>query len=352
MKKILSSLLLTTATMMMFGQAQVLVNENFESLTLGNVGTDVTGATPGQGGIYIANGTAANFQIANISVANGKSLQITSGNGAPPSTGANTNARYVWKNITTTATTGNNIVVSKGKIYTGPATGAGSTNLIIYGTIGASAGTIGGIKYNYATKTIQGLAYITLNSTPQQAGLLTITLGTETFPANTWVDVEHRYNKTTGQHQFKYGSSILYSYTTGAVSLGGVPYTGTTVANLVPSESDIEIATAAGNTVANISGMDDWNVQFTNNATLGVEDTKEAVAGKLFVSIFPNPTSDILHIKTDSKINVVSVSDITGRKVNVKLDGDKVDVRALPAGTYLINVETKDGISTEKFIKK
>ncbi|MDF2552507.1 MAG: hypothetical protein K0R77_1782 [Chryseobacterium sp.] len=70
------------------------------------------------------------------------------------------------------------------------------------------------------------------------------------------------------------------------------------------------------------------------------------------IEIYPNPTSDILHIKTDSKINVVSVSDITGRKVNVKLDGDKVDVRALPAGTYLINVETKDGISTEKFIKK
>lgn len=38
--------------------------------------------------------------------------------------------------------------------------------------------------------------------------------------------------------------------------------------------------------------------------------------------------------------------------MNAKLDGDKVDVRSLPAGTYLINIETKDGISTEKFIKK
>lgn len=70
------------------------------------------------------------------------------------------------------------------------------------------------------------------------------------------------------------------------------------------------------------------------------------------VSISPNPTSDILNIKTDSKINAVSVVDMTGRKVDVKLNDTQVDVRSLPAGTYLINIETKDGISTKKFIKK
>lgn len=80
--------------------------------------------------------------------------------------------------------------------------------------------------------------------------------------------------------------------------------------------------------------------------------TTEEVFNSNKLTISPNPTSDILNIKTDSKINNVSVVDMTGRKVNVKLDGDKVDVRAFPAGTYLINIETKDGISTEKFIKK
>jgi len=351
MKRILSSLLLTSATIMMFGQAQTLINENFEALTLGNIGADVTGVTAGQGNMYLSGGVAANYQIASIDVTNGKSLQITTGNGAPSGT-TNTNTRWVWKNITTTATASNNITVTKGKIYTGAANGAGNIKLIIYGAIGTSSGTLGGIKYNYATKTIQGEAYITLNSTPQSAGVLTITLGTQTFPANTWVDVEHRYNKTTGLHEFKYTGSILYSYSTGQVTSGGMTYTGTTVAGLVPSESDIVNDTAAGNTVANTAGVDLWNVEFSNNATLSVEDTKEATEGKLFVSIYPNPTSDILNIKTDSKINSVSVVDLTGRKINVKLDGDKVDVRNLPAGTYLINIETKDGVSTEKFIKK
>lgn len=85
----------------------------------------------------------------------------------------------------------------------------------------------------------------------------------------------------------------------------------------------------------------------------GVLSTKDDVKIiKNMLSIYPNPTSDILNIKTDSKINTVSVIDITGKKVNVKLEDNKIDVRSLTAGIYLINIETKEGISTEKFIKK
>lgn len=89
------------------------------------------------------------------------------------------------------------------------------------------------------------------------------------------------------------------------------------------------------------------NIKITSANTL---TTNDIVKKQTYFS--PNPTSDFLNIKTNSKINAVSVADLTGKKVNVKLDGDKVDVRSLPAGTYLINIETKDGVSTEKFIKK
>ncbi|WP_144281702.1 T9SS-dependent choice-of-anchor J family protein [Chryseobacterium echinoideorum] len=90
----------------------------------------------------------------------------------------------------------------------------------------------------------------------------------------------------------------------------------------------------------------------TFNIAAGVLGTNDIVFSDNKVLISPNPTSDILNIKTDSKINAVSVVDMTGRKVEVRLDGNQVDVRSLPTGTYLINIETKDGISTEKFIKK
>ncbi|MEG1592359.1 T9SS-dependent choice-of-anchor J family protein [Chryseobacterium sp.] len=95
--------------------------------------------------------------------------------------------------------------------------------------------------------------------------------------------------------------------------------------------------------------VDDFKVT-TTGTVLGTSDISKA--SKSLVAIYPNPTVDFISVKSDSKINKVEVFDITGKKVNAKLDGNKVDVRSLPAGTYLINVETKDGISTEKFIKK
>lgn len=71
------------------------------------------------------------------------------------------------------------------------------------------------------------------------------------------------------------------------------------------------------------------------------------------IKVYPNPTSDFLAIKSQSEIIGVQVFDVAGRKLNVSLSNDKkIDVRAIPAGTYLITVETKEGVSTEKFIKK
>jgi hypothetical protein len=70
------------------------------------------------------------------------------------------------------------------------------------------------------------------------------------------------------------------------------------------------------------------------------------------VKIYPNPVSDILNITSDSAIKDVSVVDVSGKKLNVKLDGNKIEVRSLPSGTYLINIENNEGRTTHKFIKK
>ncbi len=71
------------------------------------------------------------------------------------------------------------------------------------------------------------------------------------------------------------------------------------------------------------------------------------------IEIFPNPVSDLLTIKTDQKVENVSVNDISGKNSNVTILRDnKVDVRNLPAGSYIITIETKEGKTTRKFIKK
>lgn len=85
------------------------------------------------------------------------------------------------------------------------------------------------------------------------------------------------------------------------------------------------------------------------DAVLG---TTEVFSNVKAVAISPNPTSDYLFIKAKSEVNNIEIYDLSGRKMNVNNDGDKLDVRNLQSGNYIIKIITKDGISTEKFIKK
>jgi len=69
------------------------------------------------------------------------------------------------------------------------------------------------------------------------------------------------------------------------------------------------------------------------------------------IEIYPNPVADFLTVRTDLKLENVSVSDVSGKNINVTLRDNKVDVKSLPAGTYIITIETKEGKTTKKFIK-
>ncbi|MBL3549005.1 T9SS-dependent choice-of-anchor J family protein [Chryseobacterium sp. KMC2] len=93
--------------------------------------------------------------------------------------------------------------------------------------------------------------------------------------------------------------------------------------------------------------VDDFKV--TTTGTLATSETSKASSS---VYVFPNPASDVLTIKSKEKVNKVEVYDISGRKVVADLDGNKVNVGNLNAGSYIINIETKEGKTTEKFIKK
>lgn len=329
MRKILLPLILGFGII----NAQTIVTENFNSLTAGNLATDVTGTTPGQGGYYIGSGSASDYQIVTIDAAHANSLRITSGAGY--SSTANTFNRFAFKGITTVATSGNNIISGAIEFYTGPATGAGRIQVALYD----STSGIVGINYDFATKKISGMGRLTPVATGT-AAFYTIGLGTATYAANTWVSVSFTYNKTTGAYSWTYPEGT-YSFTNANYTLSP---------GLTPAEYDFISVTSTGNTVANQAAIDNFNLKFTNAATLGTQDVKHV--GNVGISVYPNPTSDLLNIKSEYKINAISVTDFTGRIFKVKLNGNTVDVKSLPAGTYLVNVETKEGYFTEKFIKK
>ncbi|MDR4954019.1 T9SS type A sorting domain-containing protein [Chryseobacterium sp. ES2] len=81
-------------------------------------------------------------------------------------------------------------------------------------------------------------------------------------------------------------------------------------------------------------------------------DKKERVETNSDIKVYPNPVSDFLTITAAAKINNVEVYDISGKRIEVSLKDNKVDVRNLSGGVYLIIIETKNGKMTKQFIKK
>ncbi len=72
------------------------------------------------------------------------------------------------------------------------------------------------------------------------------------------------------------------------------------------------------------------------------------------VTIFPNPTQNILDINTNQMIKIISVYDLTGKEVAVNQDSNTtVDVSNLAKGFYVLKITSEtDDIKIMKFIKE
>lgn len=88
------------------------------------------------------------------------------------------------------------------------------------------------------------------------------------------------------------------------------------------------------------------------------DETALAVAGNFdlseMVSVYPNPTSDFVQLKLPSNIEVNSVQlfDLLGKKIDVTLNNNQIDLSSFAEGVYMINIETNQGKLTKKIIKK
>ncbi len=73
------------------------------------------------------------------------------------------------------------------------------------------------------------------------------------------------------------------------------------------------------------------------------------------VTLSPNPVSDFLHldIPADVQIERLSMTSILGNHIPVNLlSNNQVDMTALPSGMYFLTLETNQGTSTKRVVKK
>ncbi len=111
----------------------------------------------------------------------------------------------------------------------------------------------------------------------------------------------------------------------------------------------------AGDTFSNAANIYfDYNAPIvTNTATT----TLQALGASDFdfdryLTIWPNPASDILHIEGASGVRSAQVYDLSGRLVTSFLHAKEMDLTQLEAGTYLLRVHTEKGVAATRFVKQ
>ena len=349
--------------------SQTLQSENFNTLSVGNIGTAINGATPGQAGWLTfssndgptgsvttsTNAGNTNYTVVQNGISASKGLNIEGGNG-------NYGSRFMWKDGLGASwgsrTSGNNIIEVEYSFFTGPTTTSRTQfGMRIYGTDNSVTPTatrvLNGLVYTTNTRVLTGLCYLNNAGVP---GLFNITLQTGglILNENTWYTIGCSYNTTTGETLWK------TSPTGGNIGLVNTTW----IPNLVPAEVDFVSsvippnATSTPPVPANTLAS---NIIFDNyisraSATNTLLENNNFVSNTTDFSVYPNPANDVVNISnsTSAIISNVEMTDLNGRVVkNVTLNATEgqINISDLSTGVYMMNVTSDQGSSIKKVVK-
>ncbi|MGV9004398.1 T9SS type A sorting domain-containing protein [Flavobacterium sp.] len=357
MKKIL---LLACVLSISFVNAQVLQSDDFNTLTVGNVGTDITGATAGQGGWLTAssNGAApttstnannSNFQIIAEGNNTSNGLKIASANGDKGS-------RFMWKDglsaAWATRDVGNDVIQVEYDLYTGTTTGTAQVGVRLYGNddsvTPAASRVLNGFVYSSNTGVLQGVAYLQNGAT---AGTYLITLGAAplVLDADIWYRIGFAYDTNTGETIWKVDGTTVYT------GLPAANWAGPFIVDEVDVVSAIPVASA---TIPANTGSSDLiidNLVVRTDFEENLLNITQVVTGASF-SVYPNPAKDVLNISNTMNVvvNNVTLTDLNGRVVKsqkVNAIDAQISISDLATGVYMMNVNTDQGSVTKKIIK-
>ena len=85
-----------------------------------------------------------------------------------------------------------------------------------------------------------------------------------------------------------------------------------------------------------------------NCKTVSIEEYE-----KLSVSLYPNPTNNLVTIITDDDIKSLTIYNALGVKINfVQMNANTIDIKSFASGLYYLGIKTSKGIVTRKIIKE
>jgi uncharacterized delta-60 repeat protein len=92
---------------------------------------------------------------------------------------------------------------------------------------------------------------------------------------------------------------------------------------------------------------------YSNVAEIAHSSTSEIETSE--VSVFPNPATDIIHIKTSSPVEYIEIYDALGNRTNLgpvhySENSIQLEIKNLSKGIYFLRVQTENNVFTQKLI--
>jgi len=364
---IINLLFFVTAT------AQNIYTENFDNLTIGNIGTDYTGTVPGQGGWYTA---SLNNPIYGVPLTNNHYQIVTETNkgkiaqigplalkGEAERVLFHTGLKSLWQQ----RTPGNNILKITYDMYTAESVGEYSSafiDMLLYGNEGqlvnfayrpspqngtTSAGVIHA-RGNFNKLRGAGDYSVFRNSTNQNL-ILT---------PKTWVRLEAYIDYDNSKAYFYipvFNRTIVktFSYT---LSLGGTDVEGNPLPDDSPEKISFYVFKCGDCTdvVTYAPKFDNINLSAVNTIPAYILSVNEQLATKF--NMYPNPATNVVNITNAENmlVNQVTVYDISGKQLNTQSYNNETEIELnienLASGTYMLHVQTTQGTAVKKLVKK
>src|SRR5690606_28101099 len=338
--------LLYTATAILianFVTAQILFSENFDNLTVGDLSTDLTGVTPGQGGWYVE-GINTEIKVipetgrGNVAAIGWTQDTLNGGYGSF----TQPNIKNLWNN----RSSGNDILKLEYEFYLVNTYPKQITSVVRLHDDSLMLTHLGSDSYAVSpprteTKSSFGFVYYSEASNPNAV----IPLGSngttvhDNFPYDRWVSVELFI-----EYGIEGGNIYVYIPSMGILSIRPFYH------DIIPD--DLSLTGALGKDFQQAAVKYD-NIRISAHQTLGIND---------FISsqfnVFPNPVTDVVTITSSSNIGIeeLTVYDMNAKIVQSKKIKNESEIQfnmgEIATGSYLLHIKTGEGVAIKKIIKK
>lgn len=351
-------LILTVLFTVHLTSAQILLNDNFDNYTLGNLGTDVKGVVPGQGNwlteiLYNPlNHSSSIFTITNEAF-KGKVLTFTTPQGEQIIAKKDLSAFINQRTI------GNNVIKFEIDYYTGSQYYMATNSApYIYISLNSNKNeSLLRFRHNITQANFIQCSVLEGNNTINhrvQLGYGSSGNAVDPLPVDTWISfiVYLDYNSKKIYFETPYFNKVTVS------DFLNLSTSNNLIEDFKPTSISLDASAQIGNASQMVHKFD--NIKVTGLKVVPPSiialSTNEQLATKF--NVFPNPANNVVTITNRENIGVeqIQVYDISGKAVQSHISSNEnqvqLNIENLASGTYMLQIKTDKGMTVKKIVKK